>query len=363
MLISSRPLLEGVTRERVRRLPNVRVLAPADVTGLLADDGRVTGVRVRCGDSDRDVPADLVVSATGRARAPLAWLGELGHPLPREETVDVDITYVSRAFRCRRQDVDGTAFVMVAAEPPEKRWAFALAQEDDVWLVSLGGLLGERAPTDLPGFARYAASLHSSAVADLIASCQPVGDAAVCHFPASRRLRYEDLSSFPEGFLVVGDGISSFNPVYGQGMTVAAQEAVVLDRSVGQGLSGLAPRFFAATSKIVDVPWTLAAGGDLRYAEVPGTRTLTTRLVNAYMTRLLVAARQDTVVAQAFHLTNNLMAPPQALLRPAILARVLADVLARSGLRPASRRTVPGSSASASPAVLDTRGRRKVRLP
>jgi 2-polyprenyl-6-methoxyphenol hydroxylase-like FAD-dependent oxidoreductase len=264
MLISSRPLLESVTRERVRGLPNVRMLAPADVTGLLAQDRQVVGVHVRSSDGERDVPADLVVSATGRARAPLAWLGELGYPLPREDRVDVDITYVSRAFRCRRQDLDSTSFVMVTAEPPARRWAFALAQEDDLWLVSLGGLLGERAPTDLPGFTRYVASLHSRAVADLIASWEPVGDAAVCHFPGSRRLRYEDLSCFPEGFLVVGDGISSFNPVYGQGMTVAAQEAVVLDRELRQGLQGLAPRFFAASSKIVDVPWTLAAGGDLR---------------------------------------------------------------------------------------------------
>ncbi len=338
MLICSRPLLEGVTRERVRALKGVSLLESADVTELLTADRNVHGVRVRSATGEQDLPADLVVSATGRARTPLTWLAALGYPLPREERIDVDITYVTRTFRRRPEDFDGAAFVMVAAEPPTRRWAFAVAQEDGLWLVSAGGLLGERPPTDLAGFADYAKSLHSSVIGDLAASAEPVGDAAVCHFPASRRLRYEELSDFPQGFLVVGDGISSFNPVYGQGMTVAAQEAMLLDGLLGQGLHGLASSFFSATAKVVDVPWTLAAGGDLRYPEVPGTRTLMTRLVNAYLTRLLVAARRDPVVAQAFHRTNNLMAPPQVMLHPAVLARVLTDTVIRSGLVPHARR-------------------------
>ncbi len=341
MTICSRPLLEGVTRERVRRLDGVKLLESADATELLTEDRNVRGVRVRSAIGVQDVPADLVVSATGRGRTPLAWLADMGYPLPREDRMDVDITYVTRAFRRRPEHLEGAAFVMVAAEPPVRRWAFAVAQEDDLWLVSLGGLLGERPPSDLLAFTRYAQSLHSTVIGDLTASAQSVGDAAVCHFPASRRLRYEDLPSFPEGLLVVADGISSFNPVYGQGMTVAAQEAIVLDELLKQGVQDLAPKFFTASAKTVDVPWTLAAGGDLRYPEVPGTRTLTTRLVNAYIARLLVAARRDTVVAQAFHRTNNLIAPPQAMLHPAVLARVLADTMARYGLMPHSlqRRT------------------------
>ena len=338
MLICSRPLLEGVTRERVRALAGVSVLESADVTELRTADRNVHGVLVRSAAGELELPADLVVSATGRARTPLSWLAALGYPLPREERIDVDITYVTRTFRRRPEDVDGAAFVMVAAEPPVRRWAFAVAQEDGLWLVSVGGLLGERPPNDLAGFTDYARSLHSSVIGDLAASAEPVGDAAVCHFPASRRLRYEELSDFPQGLLVVGDGISSFNPVYGQGMTVAAQQAILLDGLLSHGLHGLASRFFAASAKIVDVPWTLAAGGDLRYPEVPGARTLTTRLVNAYLTRLLVAARRDPVVAQAFHRTNNLVAPPQVMLHPAILARVLTDTLIRSTHVPHPRR-------------------------
>ena len=341
MLVCSRPLLESVTREEVRTLPGVTLLESADVTELLAEDGQVRGVRVRSAGGEQDVPADLVVCATGRGRAPLAWLEELGYPLPREERIDVDITYVTRTFRRRPEDVDGAALVLVAATPPVRRWGVAVVQENDLWLVSLGGLLGERPPSDLAGFADYARSLHSSAIGDLVASAEPVGEAAVCHFPSSRRLRYEALSAFPAGLLVVGDGISSFNPVYGQGMTVAAQQAIVLDGLLGEGRHDLARRFFAATAKVVDVPWTLAAGGDLRYPEVPGQRTLMTRLVNAYVARLLVAARRDPVAAQAFHRTSNLVARPQAMLHPAVLARVLADTVSRSGRLPHSlqRRT------------------------
>lgn len=293
---------------------------------------------MRSAAGEQDLPATLVVSATGRARTPLTWLAALCCPLPREERIEVDITYVTFKFQRRLEDLDGAAFVMVAAEPSMRRFAFAVAQEDGLWLVSIGGLLGERPPTDVPGFADYAKSLHSIVIGDLAASAEPVGDAADCHFPASRRLRYEEFSSFPQGLLVVGDGISSFNPVYGQGMTVAAQQAVLLGEMLDLGLPGLASRFFAATAKVVDVPWTLAAGGDLRYSEVPGRRTLTTRLVNAYLTRLLVAARRDPVVAQAFHRTNYLMAPPQVMLRTIVMARVLTDAAIRSGLVPHPRR-------------------------
>ena len=120
-------------------------------------------------------------------------------------------------------------------------------------------------------------------------------------------------------------------------MTVAAQQAILLHGLLGQGLHGLASRFFSGAAKVVDVPWTLAAGGDLRYPEVPGTRRLMTRIVSAYRTRLPVAARRDPVVTQSFHCTN-LTAPPQVMPHPAVLARVLTDTVIRSGLAPHPRR-------------------------
>jgi 2-polyprenyl-6-methoxyphenol hydroxylase-like FAD-dependent oxidoreductase len=198
-----------------------------------------------------------------------------------------------------------------------------LAQEDDRWIVTLIGYLGERPPEDADGFRRYAASLPTPGVADLLQGAEPVGEPAVAHFPASRRRRFERLATLPEGYLVVADAISSFNPVYGQGMSVAAEESVILGQALDEGLAGLPGRFYAAAAKVVDMPWTIAASSDLRFPQVPGERSVAVRLFNAYLARLLTGARRDPVLAQAFTLTNNLMAGPQSLLRPEIAARVL----------------------------------------
>ncbi|MDP9436983.1 MAG: FAD-binding protein [Actinomycetota bacterium] len=325
VLCASRPLLESVVRERVRALDNVRFWAGTAALGLAAEDGRVTGLRLREGvdGEEQRLNAALVVAATGRGPGPLRWLSDLGYPLPQEEEIGVNLTYVTRTFRRRPGDLGGARFLVVTPDPPAVRSAAVFAQEDDLWMVTLIGYLGEQPPTDLDGFVRFAESLPTPELAQLLAGAEPVGEPATAHFPASRRRRFEDLTDLPEGYLVVGDGISSFNPVYGQGMTVAAEESLALQSALEHGLDGLASRFFPSAAKIVDVPWTMAASSDLRFPGVRGLRTPQIRFLNLYVARLLVAAHHDRVVAQAFARTNNLLDSPQSLLRPAIAARVL----------------------------------------
>jgi flavin-dependent dehydrogenase len=128
---------------------------------------------------------------------------------------------------------------------------------------------------------------------------------------------------FPEGFLVVGDAICSFNPVYGQGMSVAVLEAVELDKALRNRSSKLAQRFFARAAKIVDAPWSMAAGNDLRMPDVPGKRTVVGRFLHWYFGKLNIAARHDMTAVIAFQKAKNLLIPPQSLLKPSLMARVL----------------------------------------
>jgi 2-polyprenyl-6-methoxyphenol hydroxylase-like FAD-dependent oxidoreductase len=326
LLCASRPLLESITRERVRRLPNVSIQDATVATGLTQADGRVTGLRSRGAGAGQDelLPADLVVSATGRAASAVQWLAELGHAEPPTEQIEVGITYATRRFVRRPGQLGGSALLVVSPELPLRRGGFVIAQEGDTWMVTLVGYQGERPPLDLDGFTEYAASLPVPDVADLVTRADPVGEPATAHFPASRRRAFERMPHPPEGFLVFGDGISSFNPVYGQGMTVAAEESVALGAALSAGPGdGLPRRFYATASKAVAVPWALAAGSDLRFPEVAGKRTAQTRLLNAYVARLMVAARTDQVVADAFVRVTNLLAAPQSLLRPRIVGRVL----------------------------------------
>ncbi|NUT95531.1 MAG: 2-polyprenyl-6-methoxyphenol hydroxylase-like oxidoreductase, partial [Saccharothrix sp.] len=142
-------------------------------------------------------------------------------------------------------------------------------------------------------------------------------------FPASLRRRYEKLRRFPEGLLVFGDAMCSFNPIYGQGMTVAALEAEALRRCLRQGEHDLARRFFRAAAKIIDPVWQLNAGGDLALPEIPGRRPPVTRAVNRYVARLQRVAGHDPVVAKAFVRTIGLLDPPSSMFAPRVLARVL----------------------------------------
>jgi 2-polyprenyl-6-methoxyphenol hydroxylase-like FAD-dependent oxidoreductase len=150
-------------------------------------------------------------------------------------------------------------------------------------------------------------------------------------FPANQRRRYERLKRVPDGLLVLGDAISSFNPLYGQGMSVAALEAITLRRCLELREQPLAQRFFRAAGKIVTPAWEMAVGGDLALPEVPGHRPLMLRITNAYVERLLRVAERDPIVAQAFGDVSDLLAPAQEVLRPRILWRVLRGNLRRHG--------------------------------
>ena len=143
-----------------------------------------------------------------------------------------------------------------------------LAQEGERWIVTLISYFHNHAPVDREGFIEYARTLPADDIYQVVRDAEPVGEAYTARFPASVRRLFENLTTFPEGFLVTGDAICSFNPAYGQGMSVAAMEATALDESLTEGEGNLAGRFFQRAAKIVDIPWSIAVGADLRIPEV-----------------------------------------------------------------------------------------------
>ncbi|MGY1711791.1 FAD-dependent oxidoreductase [Geodermatophilus sp. SYSU D00758] len=342
----SRPLLEARVRARVRRLPNVTVVDGCDATGLAAsaDGRRVTGLHVlhRTADGAAAVlPADLVVDAAGRGSRGPQWLAALGCPAPPVERVRVDLAYATRWFR---RDPGGPDGAVVAATPADPRGGVMIAQEGDRWVVSLGGMLGDAAPLDPVGWTAFAATLPHPAVAEVVRDAEPLSDPVRFRYPVSTRRRYEALPGLPEGYAAFGDAIASFNPVYGQGMTVAALEALALRDCLAGGGGGLGRRFARRAAAVVDVPWDVSVGGDLRFPGVAGRRTARVRAVNAYLERLHVAAEHDPVVGRAFLRVLNLLDRPEHLLAPAVAARVW------RGVRAAGRRA-PAPAPADRPAV------------
>jgi 2-polyprenyl-6-methoxyphenol hydroxylase-like FAD-dependent oxidoreductase len=331
-LCVSRPRLEAEVRARLLSLPNVRAIERGDVLGLAAnaDGTRVTGVRLirrTAGSAEEIVAADLVVDTSGRGSRSPSWLKNLGYPPPDEEEVCAGIGYTTRLYRREPEHLAGDFAAIVVATPQQKRGGVILAQEGDRWIVSLGGYAGDHAPSDEDGFLAFARSLAAPDIFEVIREARPLTEPTVYKFPASQRRRYERLARFPDGLLVCGDAICSFNPIYGQGMTVAALEAVALQQCLEQETPDLARRFFSRVAGLVDGPWSIAAGGDLRFPEVDGARSPAVRFSNWYLSKLHVAARRDAVVALAFQEVANLIAPPPSLLRPDLVLRVASGKL------------------------------------
>lgn len=325
-LCLSRPALEDYIRGRVRLLSGVDVRGGLVAVGLVTTDdrARVIGARVvaTAGGAEEILAADLVVDATGRGNRGVTWLAELGYDVPAEDSVKAGIGYATREYE-RRPLPSGLSGVVTGLSPAYPYGAVLLPMEGNRWILTLAGLSDDHPPTDVPGFNDFARRLPIEDLSDVIGHAAPLTQPRRFRVPASIRRRYESLRRLPEGYLAFGDALCAFNPIYGQGMTVAAVEAMVLRECVRRPGPGLPHRFYAQAAKVIDIPWDMAAGGDLAFPSVVGNRTLKVRILNAYIARVLRAAEVDDAVSLAFHQTVNLTHPPQRLFTPRILRRVL----------------------------------------
>lgn len=326
-VLASRPFLEGHVRAALGEVLGVTLVPGYDIVGLVATDDRqrVTGVRLAPHDtaaSTRTLPADLVIDATGRGSRTPRWLAELGYPAPTEDRLDIGLGYASRTYRLRPGALGADHGIVTGATPSVPRGGVLAAIEGDRYILTLSGILGDDPPIDPAEFEAFAATLVFPDITQALQDAQPLDDPVAIRFPASVRRRYERLHRFPQQLLVTGDAVCSFNPVYGQGMTVAALEALAL-RSLLAGDVSPPRRYFRDIARLVDVAWDMAVGGDLAFPQVPGPRPAKVRLVNAYLARLQAAAASDASLATAFIRVVGMLDRPEALLRPDRVIRTL----------------------------------------
>lgn len=326
-LALSRLLLEHQVRARVAALPQVELRADTEVASLRVESGRVTGVQLRGRDDDcrEMVAADLVVDATGRPSRGPRWLAEHGWPRPRDERAAVGVRYATARVAARPGDLADRVVSVSAAVPEVPRGGVAIMQEDDTWIVMLFGYAEQQPPLDPDGFRAYARTLVSPDLAELLHSRPLLEPPRAYRFADCRRRRIEE-SPLPEGFAMIGDTICSFDPTFGQGMTVAALQAVALRDVLGSG--GSVPAYHARAVEIVDRAWVLVTGAVRQLPVLEASPRVPENLVARYVARAQRAARRDEKVARQLMRVMNLLDAPPSLMAPRIAWRV-----ARAGSR------------------------------
>lgn len=329
IMFASRPFLEWKIRQQVLKLKNIELLDRCSVNQLLTDVSgkQITGIQITNKEGVATLNADLVVDAAGRGSQSGKWLEQLGFKKPEESKVSCKTGYTSRIYKRNPESERGSNWLAITPEAPkEQKGGGAFPVEGNRWIVSLFGWHGDHAPYDEAGFEAFAKSLPAPDLFHIVSQSEPISDFFMHKFPCSLRRHYEKLDRFPQGYLVLGDAVCSFNPIYGQGMTSSILQAAALDMLLKKRkgkLQDIARPYFRRVAHVIDTPWQIAVGEDFRYPQTTGKKRPGTAFINAYLTQVHRATHSDPVISKAFIEVLSMLRPPTYLFRPNIIGRVL----------------------------------------
>ena len=328
--VPSRPHLEWQLRKRVHDIGNVEIVrrsvaeprfdrAQQRVTGVLLDPADT-------GDGEPEfVRADLVVDAAGRGTRLPVWLTQWGYARPTEEVLDIGINYATQQFRIPDGLIQEKV-VVAGASHDQSLGLGMLCYEDGTWVLTTFGVANAKPPRTFPEMLALADTLLPAHFTDALARAEPLGEPAFHAFPASRWRRYDKLDRFPAGIIPFGDAVASFNPTFGQGMTMASLQGGHLRRALQSPESELAAELNRATAKTTYPVWMMNAIGDttFHHAGTKGPVPWWWRPSGALFDQFLGAAETEPVLAEwflrRFSLLDSLyMIPP-----PRIIGRTMA---------------------------------------
>jgi 2-polyprenyl-6-methoxyphenol hydroxylase-like FAD-dependent oxidoreductase len=328
---ASRPTIERAVRRRVESHANTMLRQRCRVMEVMTSpDGTVvTGIRCEndTGTSET-ITADLVVDASGRGALTLALLDSIGRPLPEETTIGIDLGYATCIFSIPDDASTDWKGVMTFGQAPQNsRGGLMLPLEGNRWMATIGGRHGNVPPGDAEGFLTYAKALRTPTIYNAIKHAKRLDGVARYGFPESVRRHFERLDGFPRGLLPIGDAICRFNPVYGQGMSVAALEACLLKRLLKESgetadpIAELASTFFKEMQTLIETPWSVAVL-DFAFPETHGQRPADFEATLKFGIALTRLAAEDPAVHKLTLEVQHLLKPLSVYRDPDLLRRV-----------------------------------------
>jgi len=331
-LSMTRPLLEFVVRRLTAKQSNIAWKSHCRVTQFLesSDGSAVTGVRYDDADKRANqLAADFFVDASSRGALTLELLGKIGLPKPHETEIGIDLQYATAIFQIPPSAVHDWRAVLHRPDAQSSRGGLLVPIENNRWQVNLTCMHGEPVPKNIGDFVAFAKTLRTQTIHDAIKDAVPIGPIYRFGFPCSIRRRFDTLDRFPEYLLPIGDVICRFNPAFGQGMSVAAQQAGALRRLIdarnlrADPLKGLARPFFAVVQDLLAAPWAVAES-DFIYEKTRGQRPSDLHQRLSFNSALQRAAVEDSTVHQIMSEVSHLIRPSSALRDPHIISRVRA---------------------------------------
>ena len=329
----SRPAIEFAVRKRLRSSANISLRDRCRAGELLAspDGTAVTGVQFEEGGAGRQkIPADLVVDASGHGAPTLTMLKKIGLLLPEETVIGIDEGYATAVFHTPSDAPSdwNSVFTIGGLSPTSARGALLWPIEGNRWILSLAGRHGDAPPGDVDGFMAFAQALRTPTIYNAVTNARLDGEIVRYGFRENILRHFERLEVFPRGLIPIGDSLCRFNPVNGQGMSVAAQEACLLGQllaarsSSGNSLQGLAKDFFEKIPALVETPWNVAIF-DFMHPATRGQRPADFESRIKFAAALTKLAALDPDVHRLTAEVQHLLKPRSVYREPAFLQRVL----------------------------------------
>uniref|UniRef100_UPI0021822376 NAD(P)/FAD-dependent oxidoreductase n=2 Tax=Pseudomonas TaxID=286 RepID=UPI0021822376 len=337
----SRRLIDNQLRRALLGVLNVEVLSSTRVTQIeftgVDPSRRVEAVTVDDGQGERRLRCDLLVDASGRGTRLPTWLKEAGFGEVETSVVKTELGYASRIYRRLPAYAEQWQVLLVLPKAPLQRSMGVISPiEGDRWMVTTGGWFGHFPGNDPQEFLQALAALPVPDIHEVIRDAEPLSPVHTFKMPGSRRTHFDRVEHWPAGLLVVGDALSSMNPLYSQGMTIGALEADCIDRHIdqvlqgGQGFRQLQGRL----CEVVDGAWSMATTEDFRFPETVGQRSWRTRFHHWYGAGLgQVSANNRRALETQIGVTNLVMEPSK-LYTPAIASRIALNALLAEKTRP-----------------------------
>lgn len=323
MYCASRPLLEEIVRDQTDSRDGVTIRENCHFLDYVLEKSKeVTGVTIRNETgTEETIEGDLVVDTMGRTSKTPNWIDNHGFQPPPVDEVHIDMAYSTVTLERPKED---RRSILMIPDNPRQRGAVIFPIEGDRWLLTLIGIHGDYPPRNFDGFDEFLDDLPTSKFETILGENDLVSDEVVHYrYPTEIRRRYGTLDRFPDGLVVMGDAIASFNPFYGQGMSVAALEGLAFHHVLSTGREDIGMRFFDRAEAIVDGAWTIAVGSDFEFPQTTGPKPSGTDLVNRYIARLSRKAQTDGFLAETFAHVIAMEESPSSLFKPKVLWRVL----------------------------------------